>query len=139
MLLIFKILLAALLHFVVFICYPETGPNGELYLIISILAWSGFLIMINTGFKFINLLSGAAGVLFNLAVFALMLTAIARTMPQRDRIPVLEKIQKRQFPDRTSFNTGLIKLGVTYRGTVKKELKGLDLGIQKAIKTIEKD
>ena len=137
--LIFKILLVALGHYIMFLCYPETGPNGSLYLMVSMLAWSGFLIVISANLRFIKFISGMVGLLFNLAFFALMLAAIAFTMPQRDRVPVLEKIQKGQFPDRASLNTGLIKMGVTYRGTVKKELKGLDLGIQKALKSIEKD
>ena len=139
MALIFKILFTALLHLIFFLCYPETGPNGSLYLMVSMLAWSGFLIVISANLRFIKFISGMVGLLFNLAFFALMLAAIAFTMPQRDRVPVLEKIQKGQFPDRASLNTGLIKMGVTYRGTVKKELKGLDLGIQKALKSIEKD
>ena len=139
MFLIFKILLVALLHLAVFLCYPETGPYGNLFLIISTLAWSVILVVMNANLKFIKLLSGAAGLLFNLAFFAVMLLAIAFIMPQRDGVSVREKIRKRQFPDRTSLNTGLIKLGVNYRSEVKKDIKGLDLGIQKALKKIEKD
>ena len=87
--LIFKILLTALLHLMVFICYPETGPKGRLYLIISMLAWSVFLMFISANFRFFKIISGAAGLLFNLALFALMFAAIAFTMPQSDRISVL--------------------------------------------------
>ncbi len=137
--LIFKILLVALGHYIMFLCYPETGPYGNLYLVISILAWSGFIVIISANLRFIKFISGAAGLLFNLAFFALMLAAIAFTMPQRDRIPVLEKIQKGQFPDRTSLNTGLIKIRMTDKGTVNKEINGLRLRIQKILKNIKKD
>jgi len=127
------------LHLAVFLCYPETGPYGNLFLIISALIWSVVLVVMNANLKFIKLLSGAAGLLFNLAFFAVMLAAIAFTMPQRDGVSVLKKLQERRFPDRTSLDTGLIKLGVNYRSEVKKDIKGLDLGIQKTLKKIEKD
>ena len=139
MFLILKILLVALLHLAVFLCYPETGPYGNIFLIISTLAWSTVLVVMNANLKFIKLLSGAVGLLLNMAFFALMLAAIAFTMPQHDGVSIREKIRKRQFPDRTSLDTGLIKLGVNYRSEVKKNIKGLDLGIQKALKKIEKD
>jgi len=77
MFLVLKILFVALLHFVVFVCYPETGPNGTLYL----------------------------------------------TMPQLDKVSVLEKVQKKQFPDRNSINMGPIRFVVQHESSVKKEIK----------------
>ena len=139
MFLVFKILLVALLHFILFVCYPETGPNGTLYLVISMLAWSGFLIVISANLAFVKLVSGGLSLLFNLVFFALMLAAMALTMPQRDKVSVLEKVQKRQFPDRNSVDMGLIKFGIKYEGTVKKEIKKLDLGINKAVDKLGKD
>ena len=143
--LIFKILLVALLHFILFVCYPETGPNGNLYLCISMLAWAGFLIIANANLAFVKFISGSLSLLFNLTFFALMLAAIALTMPQLDKVTVLEKIQNRQFPDENSIKMGLIKLGVNYEGglkyenTVKKEIKKLDVGINKAVDKLKKD
>lgn len=139
MILIFKILLVALLHLAVFICYPETGPNGIIYLAVSALAWSGFLVFAHAGLKLIKFLGGAAGLVFNLAFFALMLAALTLTLPQRDRITVLKKIQDRRFPDRTALSDGLARLGITYKAEVKKEMKELDLGVRKAVKKMKKD
>ena len=133
MFLVLKILLVALLHFILVVCYPETGPNGNLYLAVSMLAWSGFLIVISANLAFVKLISGALGLLFNLVFFALMLAAMTLTMPQLDKVSVLEKVQKRQFPDRDSINMGLIRFGVKYEGSVKKEIKKLNLGINKAV------
>jgi hypothetical protein len=137
--LILKILLVALLHFIAAVCYPETGPNGNLYIMVSTLAWSGLLVFMNASIKFIKLLSGALSFLFNLAFFALMLAAIALTFPQLDRVPVLEKIQKHQFPDRESLNMGVIRFGGAYNGALKKEMKGLDNKIEKTVKKLRKD
>ena len=139
MFLVIKILLVALLHFVLFVCYPETGPNGTLYLTISMLAWSGFLLVISANLAFVKLISGALGLLFNMTFFALMLAAMALTMPQLDKVSVLEKVQKKQFPDRDSINMGLIRFGVKYESSVKKEIKKLDLGINKAVDKLGKD
>ena len=139
MFLVIKILLVALLHFVLFVCYPETGSNGTLYLTISMLAWSGFLIVISANLAFVKLISGALSLLFNLAFFALMLAAIALTMPQLDKVSVLEKVQKKQFPDRNSLNMGLIRFGVKYESSVKKEIKKLDQGVNKAVDKLGKD
>ena len=139
MFLVIKILLVALLHFVLFVCYPETGPNGTLYLTISMLAWSGFLIVISANLAFVKLISGALSLLFNLVFFALMLAAVALTMPQLDRVSVLEKVQKKQFPDRDSIDKGLIRFGVKYESSVKKEIKKLDQGVNKAVDKLGKD
>jgi len=139
MFLVIKILLVALLHFIVFVGYPETGPNGNLYLVISMLAWSGLLIFLSANLAFVKLISGGLSVLVNLAFFALMLAAMALTMPQLDKVPVLKKIQSKRFPDRDSINTGLIKFGVKYDGLVKKEIKKLDLGLNKAVDKLKPD
>jgi hypothetical protein len=90
---------------------------------VSLLAWSGFVIVLNSGLKFFRLISGLLGLLFNLAFFALMLAAIALTMPQKDRVPVLEKIQKEQFPDMDSAKAGLLKLGGYYEDAKNGELQ----------------
>ena len=139
MFLVIKILLVALFHFVLFVCYPDTGPNGTLYLTISMLVWSGFLVVISANLAFVKLISGALSLLFNLTFFALLLAALALTMPQLDRVSVLEKVQKKQFPDRNSVNMGLIRFGVKYESSVKKEIKKLDPVINKAVDKLGKD
>jgi hypothetical protein len=123
MFLIFKILLVALCHVILFACYPETGPNGKIYLVVSTLAWAGFVIVLNSGLKFFKLISGLIGLIFNLAFFALMVAAIALTMPQRDKTSVLEKAQKRQFPDVKSAKAGLLKLGEYYEDAKDTDVK----------------
>jgi hypothetical protein len=127
--LIFRIALAALVHAAFFSCYPDTGPNGKLYLIVSVLAWTGFLVALNAGLKFFRLLSGLLGLLFNLAFFSLMTAAIALTMPQKDRTTVLEKARAGRFPDLEGVKEGFKKLKGYYTGDERDKF---DSEIQKA-------
>ncbi len=135
MMLIFKILLVALCHIILFACYPDTGPTGKIYIVVSTLAWSGFAIVLNSGLRFFKLISGLIGLIFNLAFFALMLAAIALTMPQLDKTPVLEKAQKRQLPDIQSAKAGLLKLGEYYKDAKDTDVKS---ELEKAADKIKK-
>ncbi|MDD2804178.1 MAG: hypothetical protein PHV33_01380 [Elusimicrobiales bacterium] len=110
--LIFKLASAALLHALFFACYPDTGPFGNYYLGISLLLWAGFLAFINTGARLVRLLSGPAGALISLAAFALMGLALAATMPQADKVSVLEKLQNGRYPSNADFARGLERFGI---------------------------
>lgn len=114
--LIFRILLAAAVHAAFFACYPDTGPNGRIYLAVSLLAWAGFLITLSSGLKLFRMVSNLFGLLFNLAFFALMTAALGLTMPQEDRVTVLEKIRdKKQYPTLDTARIGLKRLNGYYR------------------------
>jgi len=137
--LIFRLLLAALVHIAFFACYPDTGPNGKLYLIVSALAWSGFLIALNAGIKFFRFISGLLGLALNAAFFALMAAAIALTMPQKDGVAVMEKARNEKPPDLDSIKKGLKKLTGYYEETMDaepgKEIKKAADKLQKDIKS----
>jgi len=138
--LIIKIIIVGLVHLAFFAAYPETGPYGNYYLAISILLWTGFILFLGTAVGLVKLLSGALGMLLNLAIFLLMGLSIAFTMPQEDKTSVLEKLQKGAYPDRDTVNSGMKRFGIN----LNKEIgKGIDLGIkeldaqkQKAIKKL---
>jgi hypothetical protein len=133
--LIFKLAAAALLHALFFACYPDTGPFGNYYLGISLLLWAGFLAFINTGARLLRLLSGPAGALISLAAFALMGLALAATMPQADRVSVLEKLQGGKYPDRSDLDRGLERFGID----LDKELKHGEKAVRKeAAEAVEK-
>jgi hypothetical protein len=139
MTLILKIFAVGLLHVAFFASYPETGPYGNFFMGGSILVWSVFIIFINTSTKLVRFISGAAGLVLNLAAFALIAAGIALTMPQRDKVSVLEKIQKGKYPDRDTLNSGMLRFGVRLDTSVKTGMKGLDAEVGKAIKKLKED
>ncbi|MBI5745063.1 MAG: hypothetical protein HY952_11010 [Elusimicrobia bacterium] len=139
MTLILKIFAVGLLHVAFFASYPETGPYGNFFMGGSILVWSVFMIFINTSTKLVRFISGAAGLVLNLAAFALIAAGIAFTMPQRDKVSVLEKIQKGKYPDRDTLNSGMLRFGVRLDTSVKTGIKGLDAEVGKAIKKLKED
>ncbi len=110
--LIVKLAAAVALHLAFFASFPQTGPMGNWYLGVSLLLWAVFIVFINTGTKLLRLLSGAAGLIVNLAVFAAMALALAATMPQTDSTSVLEKLQAGRYPDRKTLNSGLKRFGI---------------------------
>jgi len=137
--LIFSLLLIAVLHFVFFVCYPETGPNGNYFLCISMLLWSGFIIFLVGSLKFIKLISGFLRLVFHLAVFSLIFLVIALTMPQRDKTSVFKKLRNKQFPTRESLDTGFIRLGFKFNTRVNADIKILDSKINNALKKLKND
>jgi hypothetical protein len=137
--LIIKIIAVALVHLAFFSGYPETGPTGNYYLAVSLLVWSVFMIFINTSAKLVKLASGPLGAALNLAAFGLMGLALAATMPQRDRTPVLEKLQARRYPDGDTVRSGMLRFGIKLDARVKTDIKGLDSELNKAIKKLKED
>lgn len=138
MTLIFKLAAVALLHLVLFASYPETGQFGNYYLGISLLLWAVFIMFINTSTKLVALLSGAAGLVINLAAFGLMALALAGTMPQSDRTSVLEKLKAGKYPDRGTINSGLRRFGINLDKQAAAGAKELDKELGKAVKRAEK-
>lgn len=127
MTLIFRLAAAALLHLVFFACYPDTGPFGNYYLAISLVLWAAFLAFINAGAGLVKLLAGPAGAVVGLAAYAVMALALAATMPQADRVTVLEKLQRGRYPARADIARGLERFGVN----LDKELKRGEKTLQK--------
>lgn len=137
--LIIKIMTVALVHLLIFISYPDTGPLGNYYLAVSLLVWSVFIIFVNTSARLVKLVSGALGLAVNLGAFALMGLAVAATMPQRDHISVLEKLQARRYPDADTLRSGLLRFGVKFDSGIRTGVKGLDSEVNKAIKKLKED
>jgi len=140
--LIFKLALVALLHFAIFLGYPETGPYGMYYLAGSILLWSGFVLFMNLNLRVVKFFSGALSLLLNAAVFAAMAAAVAFTMPQHDRVPVYEKIQEGRYPTGEDLDTGMIKLGLkkpTIRYQARQLKQELERETRKALGKLKED
>jgi len=137
MTLVFKILTVAALHLALFSAYPETGPFGNYYLGISLLVWSVFIAFVNTGARLVKFFSGAAGLVINLAAFALMALALTATMPQSDRASVLEKLQKGSYPDRDTLKTGLRRFGINLDKDLSGGAKELEKKAGKAMKKLK--
>lgn len=137
MTLIFKILAVGALHLALFSAYPETGPFGNYYLGISLLVWTVFIMFVNTSAKLVRFISGAAGLVINLAAFALMALAVTATMPQSDRVSVLEKLQQGSYPDRGVINSGLKRFGINLDKDVSSGVKELEQKAGKALKKLK--
>ena len=135
--LILKIAAVGVLHAAFRIAYPETGPAGDVYLAVSLALWIVFIGFINTSTKLLKLLSGAAGLVVNLAVFAAMALAVAATMPQADRVTVLEKLQAGKYPDRKTINTGLRRFGIDLDKEAAKAADGLEERLDGAVKKVK--
>ncbi len=132
----------ALLHFAVFLGYPETGPHGMYYLAGSILLWSGFVMFMNLNLRLVKFFSGILSLVLNAAVFAAMGAAVAFTMPQHDRVPVYEKIQEGKYPSREDLETGMIKLGLkepTIRYQARQLKQELERETRKALNKLKED
>lgn len=96
----------------------------------------------NLNLKLVKFFSGALSLVLNTAVFAAMGVAVAFTMPQHDRVPVYEKIQQGEYPDRGDLETGLIKLGLkkpTIRYQAGQLRRELERETRKALNKLKAD
>ncbi|MCX5791459.1 MAG: hypothetical protein NTY45_04460 [Elusimicrobia bacterium] len=134
--LIFKLALVALLHLAFITAYPDTGPFGNYYLIISMLLWAGFILFISTAVKLLKFLVGPLALVLNLTIFFLMGLAIALTLPQQDKTRVLEKLQKGAYPTRATLNAGLKRFGINLDKEIEKGEEKLKEQAKKAAKRI---
>jgi hypothetical protein len=137
--LLLKIAAVGLLHMAFFSTYPETGGFGNYYLSISMLVWSVFIIFINTSTSLVKLVSGAAGLVINLAAFSLMALAIAATMPQLDHTSVLDKLRARQYPTTGTVKSGMLRFGIRLDNNVDLSLKRVNTEVNKTLKTLKED
>ncbi|MDA8130873.1 MAG: hypothetical protein M0011_05150 [Elusimicrobia bacterium] len=135
---ILKITGVAFIHLAFFACYPDTGPLGVYYLAVSLLLWSVFLLFINTSTALVRFISGAAGLTINAASFALMAGALAVTMPQADKVSVLDKLQNEDYPDRATVAKGLARLGIHLDVKVPEGTAGIKELDREAAKAVEK-
>lgn len=134
--LILKLASVGFLHAAFRVSYPETGPYGDLYMAVSLALWIVFVGFINTGTKLLRLLSGAAGLTINLAVFAAMALALAATLPQADRTSVLEKLRAGKYPDRKTLNTGLKRFGINLDKEAARAAGAAREELDKAVKKV---
>lgn len=137
--LIFRLILTAVVHFVFFVCYPETGPYGNYFLCLSLALWAGFIIVIGGGLKFLKLINRTLGSVLYLIVFLLISLAIAFTMPQKDKTSVFVKLQNKQFPTKKSLAAGFSRFGLKFDAQFKDGTKVLDSEIDKTLKKLKKD
>ena len=135
--LLFKIGIIIAFHLAVFLSYPETGEFGIYYLAISIVLWTGFMMFINLSVKIIKFISGVLGHLVHLAILIVMLLSIALTLPQADRVTVLEKIKDGKYPTKETLQRGLSKLGLAKKNIPAKHLRKINEGIGKVLDKIE--
>ena len=135
--LLFKIGLIIAIHLAVFLSYPETGEFGGYYLAISIMLWTGVMLFINLSVKIIKFISGALGHLVHLAILLVMLLSIALTLPQADRVTVLEKVRDGKYPTKKTIQTGLHKLGLAKKNIPAKHLRKINEGLGKVLDKIE--
>lgn len=137
MTLILKLAAVGTLHAAFLLSYPETGHTGGLYLAVSLILWTVFVVFINTSTKLLRLLSGLAGLIVNLAVFAVMALALAATLPQADRTSVLEKLQAGRYPDRKTLDSGLRRFGISLDKEAARTADTMDEELGKAVKKVK--
>ncbi|MEA3307154.1 MAG: hypothetical protein U9Q34_05175 [Elusimicrobiota bacterium] len=137
--LLFKIGLIIAIHLAVFLSYPETGEFGGYYLAISIILWTGFMMFINLSVKIIKFISGALGHLVHLAILVLMFLSIALTLPQADRVTVLEKLRDGKYPTKETIQKGLHKLGMAKKNIPAKHLRKINEGLGEVLDKLEEE
>lgn len=107
------ILLAAVLHLGVYVCYPESGRFGATFLYVSLLVWAGLAIALARAAAG----AGRENKAFLAVAFGLAAAVCALSLlPQKDGVSPLRKLTSGAYPDRRSLYIGLRSLGVEAPG-----------------------
>ena len=133
MFLILKLLIVAAIHVALFVCYPDTGPRGNIFLCLSLLVWSAVMIFIGGSVGFLKLVTKGLIIVFYLAVFAAMALITAYAMSQTDKGSVLSKLKRKQFPTLETMREGAERFGVKLDKRFKKEVKAADSKLDDAL------
>lgn len=105
------IILAAIVHAAVFVCYPQSGRMGPTFVFVSLLIWSAFAILLGSPVSGLKT-SDKAGVL---GAFALTCAiAVLSLMPQQDGVSPLSRLMEGRTPAKTDIYVGLLRLGINY-------------------------
>lgn len=103
------ILIAAALHLGAYVCYPDSGRFGSVFLYVSVLIWAGLSIMmarVAAGMSRENKAFVAVAFALAAAVCAISL------LPQKDGVSALRKLTSGVYPDKRAVYVGLRRLGV---------------------------
>lgn len=107
------ILIAAVPHLGAYVCYPESGRFGSVFLYVSLLVWAGLAIMMA------RVAAGATreNRAFIAVAFGLAAAVCAVSLlPQKDGVSPLRKLTSGVRPDKRALYNGLRRLGVDAPG-----------------------
>ena len=97
------------------------------------------MMFINLSVKIIKFISGALGLIVHLAILLVMFLSIALTLPQEDRVTVLEKLKDGDYPTKETIQTGLHKLGLVKKNIPAKHLRKINKSLDKVLDKIEEE
>ncbi|HAF95573.1 MAG: hypothetical protein A2021_06335 [Elusimicrobia bacterium GWF2_52_66] len=133
-----KIFFVLLIHLIVLVAYPHTGPMGTPYLWISALVWCGVLFFLSVNIISAVFLGKFFGELITIAFFTALIATLVSTMPQKDKVSVLGKLGKGIYPTQDSVYYGLLRVGIPCDSLRKQSLDDINTGVKKAIKEMKR-
>ena len=136
-LMLIKVFFILLTHLVFLVAYPHTGPMGPHYLWISALLWCGFLLFLSANVFFAKMAGALFGDLVIIAFFTALILSLVSTMPQKDKVSVLSKLEKGIYPTRDSLYYGLLRVGVQYDALLKTNSNDFDARVKRTIKEMK--
>ena len=99
-----------LIHFIFFVCFPDTGRTGIGYAWVSIAVWTGFMFVASNMLNTIRSLLFT--LLFDIALVGFMGFGISATMPQSDGVSPYKKILRGHYPTQKQIRRGFRKFGI---------------------------
>lgn len=111
MYILLNLLFMLIVHLSAAIFYPYIGKVGAVFLFISSLLWTSFLIFTRPAvMKFSNDTTIFLAILINI----FMLTEVATLTPQLDGVSIFKKIIRNQYPTKKDVYFGLLNFGIKY-------------------------
>ncbi len=112
MAIVFFSICTVILHLGVFVCYPDTGKMGFLFLIFSSMLWTACFIFLTT---MLPSLRRSTVMFLNTAALLASLLSTLFFIPQEDGGSVFDKLALGIYPAKATVYRGLLRLGIDYK------------------------
>ncbi|NLO90940.1 MAG: hypothetical protein GX410_02945 [Elusimicrobia bacterium] len=123
-----RLFYVAALHAAFYACYPDTGGLIKLYAWFSLIGWGLLVIVLNLALPSLQKLRFLA-FLYDILLLSAISFVLAISMPQADKVSVLQKLRSGDYPTWKQFRGGTKQLGTGLKDTAgelqrtSKELK----------------
>ncbi|MCX5783671.1 MAG: hypothetical protein NTW04_04470 [Elusimicrobia bacterium] len=106
-----RIIWVLCVHFIFFVCFPDTGHYGMIYGWLSVTVWTAAAVFATTMLNAVNKFVFA--LIADIMLIGMIGFSLAFTMPQSDKVHPYKKIIREQYPDQMAIKRGLLKFGIT--------------------------
>jgi len=132
-----RLFYVAALHAAAYASYPDTGDLIKLYAWFSVVGWSMLIIVLHFALPTLQKLRFLA-FLYDLLLIAAIGLVLSVSLPQADKVSVLQKLRSHDYPSWKQVRGGTKQLGSGLKGTAQ-DLQRTSKEIKEQVEQLRSD